>query len=476
MRGEAKRRGPVLRMGCGCGLLVVALVALAGVMGWGPAPEVEIATEAKGIGPATPVAVAVREPLRGLELVRVLLRQGEQEEVVAEKEFTPRPLWQVWGERTPEATLQVELGKQAQPWLVNGEATIRVVATRPAGVLRQPAPVVEELTLPVRVTPPTLSVMSTQHYVAQGGSEVVVYRVGEEAARDGVLSGDDFYRGYPLPGQQGVSFALFGVAYDMGDRERIRLVAEDELGNRAERAFVDRFTPKPIPVSKIELSDPFLQKVVPEIAAHSPHVGATDDLAAAYVVINDQLRERNRRQLIEIAGQSKPQFLWRQHFLPFPSGQVMSAFAVRRHYFYDGEKIDEQTHLGFDLASTQQAPVPAANDGVVLWASYLGIYGNVVILDHGYGLLSLYAHLSSIDAQEGQQVERGQSLGRTGATGLAGGDHLHFATLLQGVPVTPVEWWDAHWIQDRIDRKLGAALPFGNPAAAAGQAAAGTGE
>ena len=110
--------------------------------------------------------------------------------------------------------------------------------------------------------------------------------------------------------------------------------------------------------------------------------------------------------------------------------------------------------MGFDLASSANAPVVAANKGTVLHADYLGIYGNCVIIDHGMGLQSLYAHLSVIDVSAGQAVERAQRLGLSGQTGLAGGDHLHFAMLLQGHPVTPVEWWDPHWIKDRIQRKL----------------------
>jgi murein DD-endopeptidase MepM/ murein hydrolase activator NlpD len=216
--------------------------------------------------------------------------------------------------------------------------------------------------------------------------------------------------------------------------------------------------------------------VVTEISGHSPDVGATDDLLAAYLRINRDLRQKNAEELLALGQKSKPEFLWRDAFLPFPSGQVMDAFAVRRSYLYNEKEVDQQTHLGFDLASTQQAPVPASNRGEVMLADYFGIFGNCVVLDHGHGLMSLYAHLSSVDVQVGQTVERGQSLGRTGATGLAGGDHLHFATLVRGLPVTPVEWWDNHWIQDRIDRKLGAALPFGNqgaePAAPASMAAA----
>ncbi len=87
-------------------------------------------------------------------------------------------------------------------------------------------------------------------------------------------------------------------------------------------------------------------------------------------------------------------------------------------------------------------------------ASWLGIYGNCVILDHGMGLQSLYAHLSSISVQVGQTVDRDAELGRTGATGLAGGDHLHFTMLLSGNAVTPIDWWSWQWVQDRIMRKL----------------------
>jgi murein DD-endopeptidase MepM/ murein hydrolase activator NlpD len=103
----------------------------------------------------------------------------------------------------------------------------------------------------------------------------------------------------------------------------------------------------------------------------------------------------------------------------------------------------------------------AANAGTVLHAAWLGIYGNCVIVDHGMGVASLYGHLSSFEVKQGETVKKGQTLGRSGMTGLAGGDHLHFTMLLNGRPVNPVEWWDAHWIEDRVERKL---KTLGNPA------------
>ena len=146
--------------------------------------------------------------------------------------------------------------------------------------------------------------------------------------------------------------------------------------------------------------------------------------------------------------------LWTDAFAPMGNAQVESRFADRRTYFHDDKEIDRQVHLGFDLASLQQAPVQASNAGIVVFADYLGIYGNCVIIDHGLGVQTLYAHLSTITTKAGETVTKGQEIGRTGSTGLAGGDHLHFTVLLQGTPVNPVEWWDGHWMEDRVFRKV----------------------
>ncbi|MGZ5454346.1 MAG: M23 family metallopeptidase, partial [Candidatus Aminicenantales bacterium] len=96
---------------------------------------------------------------------------------------------------------------------------------------------------------------------------------------------------------------------------------------------------------------------------------------------------------------------------------------------------------------------PAANAGRVVFAGPLGIYGLTVVLDHGLGLFSMYCHLSQIDVALSQGVTRGETLGLSGSTGLAGGDHLHFTVLIHGTFVNPVEWWDAHWIRDNVELK-----------------------
>ena len=117
-------------------------------------------------------------------------------------------------------------------------------------------------------------------------------------------------------------------------------------------------------------------------------------------------------------------------------------------------EIDQQVHLGIDLASTRQADIKAANRGNVVFADYLGIYGNTIILDHGQGIFSLYSHLSQISVAVGELIDKGVVIGLSGNSGMAGGDHLHFSILVNGIFVTPLEWWDQQWLQLNIEDVL----------------------
>ncbi len=88
-----------------------------------------------------------------------------------------------------------------------------------------------------------------------------------------------------------------------------------------------------------------------------------------------------------------------------------------RSYLYQGKKIDQQVHLGYDLAVTQHVGVEASNDGVSSGRPPLGIYGNCIVVDHGYGLQTIYGHLSRIDVHEGDMVKRSELMGLSGMTG-----------------------------------------------------------
>jgi murein DD-endopeptidase MepM/ murein hydrolase activator NlpD len=427
----------------------------------GAVPVLEIQPELPAIGGRTPVVVTAATTGRGLTSLRLELVQEDRSYVIEERSYRPRPVWAFWGDRTERDELRTDVGRETVPELQQGEAVLRVTAGRAPTWLVRPDPSVRELRLPVRLVPPELSVLSMQNYATQGGAGVVVYRVGDSSVRDGVQAGEWFFPGTPLPGgEAGDRFCLFGVPWDLAEGSGVRLAAEDDVANRTDVAFIERFFPKAPARDRIGLSDAFMGRVIPEILRRTPDLPDHGDLLENYLQVNGELRRRNADELVELARGSAPEFLWNEPFSSLPNAQVMSAFADQRTYLYGGRPVDEQTHLGYDLASVARAPVPAANRGVVAMARYFGIYGNTVVLDHGHGLMSLYAHLSSFQVVEGQQVERGAVLGRTGATGLAGGDHLHFTTLVRGLPVNPTQWWDASWIRDRVARKLGPALPF----------------
>lgn len=451
MRAAAK---VLLLLGVSGALAVLVVSALR----TGPVPAVELSTAARAIGPRTEVVARAATGGRGLGPLRLEIEQAGRVVEIARREHRPLPPWSVTGDAVLRDEIVADVGHRAVPTLREGEATIRVVAERAATWLRSPAPVVRELRLPVRVAPPTLALLSAQHYVAQGGAGVVVYRTSASAVSDYVSAGRLRFPGAPLPGaREGERVVLFGVPWDVTDASALRLVAEDDAGNAASVAFVDRFETRAPASDEIRLDDAFLSKVTTEIRDHTPGLPARGSLLDDYLAINRELRAANAAELVALGAESAPGFLFTEPFLPLPNAKVMSAFADRRRYVYGGREVDRQVHLGFDLAAVARTPVPAPNRGVVRLARYFGIYGNAVVIDHGLGLATLSAHLSTIDVKEGDSVERGQTIGRTGATGLAGGDHLHFTTLVRGLPVHPLEWWDGRFIRDRVTAKLSGA-------------------
>jgi murein DD-endopeptidase MepM/ murein hydrolase activator NlpD len=357
------------------------------------------------------------------------------------------------------------LGKQHQPELASGPARIVVSASRRSILRLRTVSAAAAKDIQVRLEPPRIAVVSTHHYVNHGGSEMVVYRVTPADVESGVRVGDIEYRGYPAAGigvanaDPTLKVAFFALLHDQDLDAPITVFARDEAGNQTSAPFVDRVFPRPFRKSRIDIDDRFLERAVPHILEQSPEVdvGADEDRLAAFLKINRDLRRVNAEQIGRVAEGTAPSRLWDGPFVQLGNSQVEASFADYRTYFYKAEEIDRQIHLGFDLAVTAAVPIAAANSGRVLHAGWLGIYGNCVILDHGMGVASLYAHLSAAEVKPGDSVNRGQVIGRSGMTGLAGGDHLHFTMLVNGRAVNPVEWWDPHWVADRIERKLKAA-------------------
>jgi len=434
---------------------IAAVVAVAG-LGWlfrlGAAPDISLATDYPALGASTRVLARFTARGPGLTEVRLELEQGGRTVTLAERRF---PAAGLFGSGTRSAELAGVAGYKPQPFLAAGEAVLRASAERTTGPLRGRRTAVSERRVVVRRDPPSLELLSRQHYVRQGGAGVVVFRTGATTMRSGVRAGDAETVSYPRPGgADGERFALYGVPWRLANPLQVVLFAEDDAGHRVERRFVDTFRARPPGRDTINLSDDFLARVVPAILAGTPEFQAAGSPLERFLAINAKLREANLRKLVEITFGSAERVAWAGPFLQMPGTERRASFAEERTYRYQGRVVDRQTHLGLDLASVAGAPVPAANSGKVVFAGWLGIYGNAVVVDHGFGLASLYGHLSSLAVEPGREVQRGATLGASGATGLAGGDHLHFEILLQGRSVDPIEWLDAKWIRDNLTSKL----------------------
>jgi murein DD-endopeptidase MepM/ murein hydrolase activator NlpD len=451
-------RPPRRRVGRLALLVVFVALGLAvwGALRRGPAPAVVVSSDRPAVGASTKVVAHFSEPIGGLGLVRLELVQGDKAVTLAEQRFPRAGAFSpVRGRFTPNADLTATIGRSAQTWLTEGEVIVRATADRMAGPLRSHVAVVVEKRMAVRLRPPHLELLSKQHYVRQGGAGVVVLRVDAAAVRSGVRAGTAESVSFPLPdGGPGERFALFAVPWELDDSGQVRLFAEDDAGNRTEMPFVDLFKAAPPRSDRLELSDAFLAKVVPAIASQTQGFDASGSLLDQYLRINGELRRTTLEKVVQLAADTQPAFLWRGAFVQMPNTQRRAGFAENRTYIYQGKPVDHQTHLGLDLASTEHAPVPAANAGRVVFSGWLAIYGNAVVIDHGYGLMSLYGHMSSVAVKPGDTVAKGQVLGSSGSTGLAGGDHLHLEIFVQGKSVSPIEWLDEHWIRDNIATKL----------------------
>lgn len=304
------------------------------------------------------------------------------------------------------------------------------------------------LILPLRLdaAPPRMAVKSSTPHVRHGGSACVLYSINKDVLQTGVKVGELFFPSFRRENGDYLCFFAFPHNVDFKDYAP-KLAAIDLAGNAQVNELPINRMPVRFKTDTIPITQGFLDAKAAEF--ERIHPGQMSDIER-FLAVNGPVRKSNAQTLLEIGRNTAPEMLWSGAFVRLPRAASRAGFADFRTYLWEGAKVDEQTHLGFDLASVKQAPVPASNSGEVVFTGYLGIYGNLIVIDHGLGLQSLYSHLSEIGVEKGQKVQRGDIIGKTGATGMAGGDHLHYGILISGIEVTPLEWLDAHWIKDNI--------------------------
>ena len=427
-------------------VLILSVVGPISYLGWRQSVRgvQVVGTVPRLIGHKAQLPLTLQATRGNIVRAEVRVVQGGKASVVAKQETSLGPRAEI-----PVTIESAALG------LREGAATLEVWARddfwRPLK-LQERAALSAPLT--IDLTPPKVEVIASTQYLSPGGAGLIVYRVSG-ASREAVTLGSRRFTGTPMgPPEGNLRVALVALPYDWTARTPLAVTAEDEAGNVGTRGVPVEIKPRRFPHDRIEIKDAFLQLKVPELLPQYP---PGKPLIEGFLVINRDQRKQAEEEKRRLGSKSADKPLWEGAFEQPRNTKVFSNFAETRTYFYQGREIDTQVHYGYDLASLKQSPIPAANKGVVVFAGPLTIYGNTVIVDHGLGLMTLYGHLSTTEVKAGDAVTKGQELGRSGSTGLAIGDHLHYEVLVHGISVTPLEWWDAKWIRDRISKPLKAA-------------------
>lgn len=403
-------------------------------------PTVQISPETDRISPASTLEITMADP-SGIRSLVVGIRKNNVLNVIYDKHFS---------DYLPERTVNVPL-RDAQLREGAFELEIRATDGSMAGFGQGNT---RTTLLPMRldIRPPRISLKNLPPNVRRGGAAVIRYSIDEPVTQNGVLIDNYFVPGFLQ--KNGEYLCFFPFPYTMSAREyknAVQITATDLAGNVTKSRLNVTAIERPFKNDRLNLSDNFLQAVASKLAHLAPDM--TDPMEC-YLYINNEVRKANAKMLQNLRDDTAAAMLWDGTFLRMPRSAPRAGFADHRTMLYQGKPVAESWHLGFDLASVRNDNVPAANSGRVIFTGELGIYGNLIVIDHGLGLMSLYSHLSETLIKAGDVVSKGQIIGKTGETGLAFGDHLHFGIIVGGKEVTPLEWIDAKWIKDNVTSRV----------------------
>jgi len=437
-----KKLNPFILIGAAVLILIAAVFFVLPIFEGGE-PTIKLTPDIKAIGRGQAFTVTFKDEKGGLKNTLITLTQNGKTQVLSSTSYPKKG--------TVSQNIPVTLDPMTMK-LVDGPATLQISA-EDFSLRGNKASMVRSVY--VDVMPPQIFLLNTMNHVNPGGVCVILYRTSEPVVESGVFVNQTFYKAYPLTVSGKPCYvSYFAIPMDASDEEpQIRAFVKDPGRNETSASIRFILKKKKFRSDKVSLSDNFLQQKMPDFQTAVPELrGKT--LLDTFIYVNTVMRADNLKTIQALSRKSQPRQLWEGPFLRMKDGSPMALYGDRRQWVFDGKDIGESLHEGIDLASTEKAPVQAANSGLVVFAGQLGIYGNTVVIDHGLGMISLYGHLSSIQINEGQSVKLGDVIGNTGVSGLAGGDHLHFGIMVGGQFVNPIEWWDPHWIADNVKKKL----------------------
>lgn len=448
--GKGSSQKPVVRKSALFGgfflFIIVVSLGMAFVYLEREQPLIDLLEPVSLIGNSKEVSFVVTDRKSGVSAVNVVVRQGKLEKEVFSREIERKGFGPSPGMKRLQEKFTVKAKGMA---LQDGSAEI-IIRARDYSWWGVGQGNKAELVFPVVLDtlPPKVSRMDSPRYIKPGGAGIVTYKITEPVKEHGVMVNGHFHPGFALVGKEEIFAALIGLPHDMTKVADAHVRVMDEAGNVGKSPFGMILKKSGVKKDRINVSDGFLQLKLPEFTQYYPEMVGTD--VDKYLHVNRKVRQANYEIIKDVCSSSVPEQLWHGKFQRMGRSVTKAGFADQRTYYYKDKEIDNQVHLGIDLASVRHAEVGASNRGKVVFADYLGIYGNTVVIDHGLGLFSLYSHLSQIGVVAGDLLEKGEMLGATGTSGMAGGDHLHFSILINGILVDPLEWWDSHWLDINI--------------------------
>ncbi|MCF8093337.1 MAG: M23 family metallopeptidase [Desulfotignum sp.] len=422
-------------------------------------PKVDVTLPSVYLNEGYELSLHIKDKKTGLRHVLVTIMQQQNEKKLLEKTYPAVSVFNLFsGEKTLEDNFLIPV-ESRRYGMNDGEAVIRIQVSDQAWRKWNKGNVfLVEKKVIIDTEPPRIQVLSQQHNVERGGAGLVIYRLFEKDVKSGVMVGERFFPGHAgMFDQKDIFAAFFALDHTQGPGTRMWVTAEDMAGNTARRGFYHYIRDRNFKSDVLNISDRFLESKMPDFnlgKKESRIAQADNPLLEKFQTVNTALRKANVKKVLSVPADTVNQVLWKEKFDRMPGSATRAGFGDQRTYTYKGKKIGESRHMGIDLASTARARVEAANSGQIIMAEAVGIFGNTVIIDHGFGLASLYSHLSSMAVSVGDMVKKGDHIGNTGLTGLAGGDHLHFSMIVHNVFVNPVEWWDPNWIKNNVTSKI----------------------
>ena len=434
--------------------IIAVLLAIVGVFGYWffnsygefEKPKIALDTDFTAIGQRTVLNVQFTDAKSGLAHASVSVTQDGTTHLVASAKFTGG---------VAKKTIPVTIDPIALK-LHDGPAVVTITATDQA-LWKNSATLSKNIS--VDVIPAQIFLLTPTNHINPGGTCMILYRISKPVRSTQVFVDNEVFAAYPVTVSGKpcyISYFTLPIEIPAGGGN-IRIQAKDLGGNESFSSVPKLLLLKKFRSDKMPLTDRFLQMKMPEFLPFNPAL-KNSPLIDIFTWVNTALRADNFKTIQGMCQKSEGRQLWQDAFLRMKNASPMAQFGDKRTYIYNGKDVGQSVHMGQDLASTANAPIEAANNGIVTFAGPLGIYGNTVMIDHGLGISTLYSHMASVQVKAGQPVKKGDTLGKSGLSGLAGGDHLHFSVLVGGRFVNPTEWWDPHWIADNVTKKMNVAF------------------